>query len=154
PNGLDPGRIRAGGDGSLVRVESEFCFVLSSRAIPEKGWEGAIIAVRRINDLPPADRGGRRARLILIGDGYHAEEVRQRFADEPAVTFRGQLEHPVDTIVQCDAGLLPSWFVSESAPLAIIEYLACGLPVIATDRGSIPQMIRHQDRVAGIIVPL
>jgi glycosyltransferase involved in cell wall biosynthesis len=154
PNGLDPGRVRAGGDGSVVREESDFCFVLSSRAIPEKGWEGAIIAIRRINALPSSERGGRRARLILIGDGYHAEEVRRRFADEPAVTFLGQLNHPVDTIVQCDAGLLPSWFVSESAPLAIIEYLACGLPVIATDRGSIPQMIRHEDRVAGIIVSL
>ena len=40
-----------------------------------------------------------------------------------------------------DVGLLPSYFLSESLPNSIAEYLFCGAPVIATRIGEIPQML-------------
>jgi glycosyltransferase involved in cell wall biosynthesis len=38
--------------------------------------------------------------------------------------------------------------------LTIIEYLACGIPVVATDAGAIAEMIAVDGREAGLILPL
>jgi len=46
----------------------------------------------------------------------------------------------------------PSRFVSESMPSTVIEYLACGKPVIATTMGSIPEMITYDGREAGLLI--
>jgi hypothetical protein len=51
-------------------------------------------------------------------------------------------------------GLLPSQFISESAPSSVIEYLACGKPVIATARGSVPDMLAWDGIRAGVLVPI
>lgn len=45
--------------------------------------------------------------------------------------------------------VLPSW--SEGQPLAIIEAMAAGVPVVATSVGAVPDMVR--DGVDGIVVP-
>jgi glycosyltransferase involved in cell wall biosynthesis len=50
--------------------------------------------------------------------------------------------------------LLPTRFVSESLPNSVIEYLACGLPVIATQHACIPEMIADHGLTAGLTIPL
>jgi glycosyltransferase involved in cell wall biosynthesis len=50
-----------------------------------------------------------------------------------------------------DAGLLPSY--TESQPTAVIEFLACGRPVVATAVGAVPEMLAHHELRAGILVP-
>jgi glycosyltransferase involved in cell wall biosynthesis len=129
-------------------------FCLCSRAIPEKGWEQAINTVLNINRLHEEDRGNRKAHLVLIGGGSFADSLRDRFNSEDCVEFHGQMTQPVKVIQDCDVGLLPSYFISETVPSTVIEYLACGLPVIATDVGSIPEMLRVGNIEAGLILPL
>lgn len=129
-------------------------FCLCSRAIPEKGWEQAIKAVLNINCLPAEERGYRKAHLALIGGGDFADTLRDRFNSEDCLEFHGQMTQPVNVIKDCDVGLLPSYFISETVPSTVIEYLVCGLPVIATDVGSIPEMLRVGNIEAGLVLPI
>lgn len=153
-NGLDPMRIPQSTDRSVVvRSADEFVFCLCSRAIRDKGWEEAIAATIKINALSLEQRAGRQARLLLIGDSEYAKSLRAKYARQPGVEFLGQLQDPLPTILACDAGLLPSRFISESVPSTVIEYLACSKPVIATTIGSIPQMIVREDQEAGLLIP-
>jgi glycosyltransferase involved in cell wall biosynthesis len=151
-NGFDPAEVPS----ARKRQSSKdvFVFCLCSRAIAEKGWREAILAVQAINRLPPVKRANKRARLVLVGDGPFAEELKQEFGDDPAIAFRGYVQRVTEVIADADAGLLPSRFVSESVPSTIIEYLACGLPVVATDLGSIPEMISIEGTAAGLVLPL
>lgn len=50
-----------------------------------------------------------------------------------------------------DVLALPSYYPNEAQPLAIIEALNAGLPVVATRHGGIPEMI--EDGVEGYLVP-
>jgi glycosyltransferase involved in cell wall biosynthesis len=153
-NGFDPAAIDETGDRSVARSESDVVFVLVARAVAEKGWEEAIRATQGINSLAAHERGGRTAKLLLIGGGPYADELRERFAHDRSIVFCGQVVPVTEIVVQCDIGLLPSRLISESVPLAVIEYLACGLPVIATGVGAVPEMIRHKKFEAGTIMPL
>jgi len=50
-----------------------------------------------------------------------------------------------------DVFVLPTYYQYEGQPLSIIEAMAAGLPIIATDQGCITEMV--QDGVNGFIVP-
>jgi glycosyltransferase involved in cell wall biosynthesis len=151
-NGFDPAEVPPA--RKRQPAKDVFVFCLCSRAIAEKGWREAILAVQAINRLPPAKRANKHARLVLVGDGPFALELKQEFGDDPAIDFRGYVQRVTEVIVEADAGLLPSRFVSESVPSTIVEYLACGLPVIATDLGSIPEMISVEGTAAGLVLSL
>jgi glycosyltransferase involved in cell wall biosynthesis len=153
-HGFDPAEVPKRPGGSLRRGSDEFVFCLCSRAIAEKGWQEAIEAVLSINALPAPDRGGKRARLILVGGGPYADTLAAAFADREEVEFRGQLSRVVEIVAQCDVGLLPSRFVSESLPSTIMEYLACGIPVVTTDNGAIGDMVAVDGRDAALVLPL
>lgn len=153
-NGFDASQVADMKFQSSPKEKGMMKFCLCSRAIPEKGWEQAINAVLKINRLPAEERGNRKAHLVLIGGGAIADSLMERFNSEDCVEFHGQMTQPINSIKDCDVGLLPSYFISESIPLAVIEYLACGLPVVATDVGSIPEMLRVGNIEAGLILPL
>jgi glycosyltransferase involved in cell wall biosynthesis/tetratricopeptide (TPR) repeat protein len=153
-NGFDASKVEASKGREFHRQKGIMKFCLCSRAIPEKGWEQAINAVLNINSLPARNRGNRKAHLILIGGGPFADALREKFNSVDSVEFHGQMAQPIKAIKDCDVGLLPSYFVSETVPSTVIEYLACGLPVIATDVGCIPEMIKAGNVEAGLILPL
>lgn len=56
------------------------------------------------------------------------------------------------TLSQYDVLLLPTTFRSEGYPGIIIEAMSLGIPVIATDRGGIPEIVL--DRKNGLIIPV
>ena len=67
---------------SPPRSPGDFVFCICSRAVKEKGWEEAILATARINRRPDRARGGKRAKLWLIGDGPGLLALRGRYAAE------------------------------------------------------------------------
>ncbi|MCK5660193.1 MAG: glycosyltransferase, partial [Methanosarcinales archaeon] len=137
---------------NFARGVDDFVFCLCTRAIPEKGWEEAINATLEINALSHEARKGKRARLLLIGEGEYKRTLQAKYAGHEEIEFMGRVPDQFSVIHSCDVGLLPSRFVSESKPLTVIEYLACSKPVIATTIGSIPEMIAWDDREAGILI--
>ena len=93
-----------------------------------------------------------RARLVMVGDGperaraiMHAEEL--GVADR--VVFLGK--HPAvhEILSSADLFLLPS--ESESFGLAALEAMACGVPVVASDAGGMPEVVEHDH--AGYLLP-
>jgi glycosyltransferase involved in cell wall biosynthesis len=54
-----------------------------------------------------------------------------------------------DLVAACDVFVLPT--KKDFSPLAILEAAACGLAVVATDVGGIPEQVEHG--VTGLLVP-
>lgn len=92
--------------------------------------------------------------LNIAGDGSKRREFATRVkAMDLARNYRyhGVYTHPEDGrnfMESLDVFVMPS--LSEGTPNAIVEAMACGKPVIASDVGGIPDMIGDD---AGILVP-
>jgi len=95
----------------------------------------------------------RPARLLMVGDGPDrpaAERLAREMDIADRVTFLGKLKNPLEALAISDLFLLPS--ESESFGLAALEALACGVPVVATEAGGLPEVIRHG--VSGMMAPV
>jgi glycosyltransferase involved in cell wall biosynthesis len=135
------------GNANLSPVLEPFegvTFGMVARGVADKGWREAIEAARKVKAL-----NQKPMRLVLVGDGPCIQELR-REANEHWIIFAGQQNEPERWVRGFDVGLLPTCLPEESLPNSIIEYLACGKPVIATSVGGIPGMIG----TAGVLVPL
>ncbi len=125
---------------------SGFVFGMMSRGIPEKGWETSIEAFIKLNK--------ENTHLILVGGGEYLEGLKQKYAQQKNIHFTGHSNEPLEWINICDAGLLPSTYASESLPTAVIEYLCCSKPVIASDAGEIRNMLQKDGKEAGVVIPI
>lgn len=86
------------------------------------------------------------ARLTLLGTGVDAEAVLASFPPElrPSIAVIPRLTDPEDVIGELtahDVFLLPS--LNEGSPLALLEAMAAGLPVVAGRAGGIPDIVTH-----------
>lgn len=128
--------------------EDAFLVTQVSRAIPEKGWAEAIAAVKLAREHSRRD-----IHLMLIGEGVARQKALR--ADLPDfVHMPGFHPNPRDYFASADIALLASRFAGESAPLTVIEALAAGTPVLATDLGEVRQMLSTPDGPAGAVFPL
>ncbi len=83
-----------------------------------------------------------RARLVLVGDGPDLAAATQEIAASglnDAVVLLGEQQDVVPLLSAADLFLLPS--AQESFGLAALEAMACGVPVIASDVGGLPEVI-------------
>ena len=93
------------------------------------------------------------AQLILVGDGPERHRI-ERLIDK--LDLRRNIlvtgyRSDVAAMMNCaDALVLCS--ETENAPLTILEGMSCGLPIIATNVGGIPEQV--QDGKNGFIVPV
>ncbi|MCW3797514.1 glycosyltransferase family 4 protein [Sphingomonas sp. BN140010] len=136
-------RVGAAEHPSFTPPDGMFRFGMVSRGVRLKGWRRAVEAFARVRDGS--------SRLVLVGDGPAIAELR---AEQPSdVEFVGFSARPADWIARFDVCLLPTLFPHESLPTAVIEYLASGKPVIATDVGEIRTMLTAPDgRLAGTLL--
>jgi glycosyltransferase involved in cell wall biosynthesis len=78
--------------------------------------------------------------LRVVGDGPLNE-----IAWPEGATWLGALQREeVLALMQDAAALVLPSTCYENAPLTIVEAFACGLPVIASNLGSIPEFVRHR----------
>lgn len=94
------------------------------------------------------------ARLVFLGDGEERsslEALRQELGLETSVRFLGNVANPLPYMKQAKALVLSS--VVEALPTVIIEALAMGLPIVATDCPTGPREILC-DGSYGRLVPV
>ncbi|PKL90447.1 MAG: N-acetyl-alpha-D-glucosaminyl L-malate synthase BshA [Ignavibacteriae bacterium HGW-Ignavibacteriae-2] len=86
------------------------------------------------------------AKLILVGDGPDRSEC-ERLARElnlsKHVLFLGKQDALTEILNASDVFLMPSQ--SESFGLSALEAMSCGLPVISTSVGGLPELQKHNE---------
>jgi glycosyltransferase involved in cell wall biosynthesis len=110
------------------------------RLNPVKGIQYLIQAMKIVHDRMP------NTRLILVGEGVERERLEVlsiQLGIQKYVQFIGKVPHErvQANMQQADIFVLPS--LSEGFPNVILEAMACGLPVIASRVGGIPDIITN-----------
>lgn len=116
--------------------------------------------VKRIDDIVQILAAVRRAttrpvQLILVGEGPERpriEDLVRSLGLSQHVQFLGVQQTLTRTLQQSDLFLLPSQ--NESFGLAALEALSCGVPVIASRVGGLPEVIETGDRESGLLLPV
>ena len=92
-------------------------------------------------------------RLLMVGEGSMRAEVEQAIAAKglrDRVHLMGSRPDIPDILAASDVFAMSSdW---EGTPMAVIEAMAAGLPIISTAVGGVPQLVRHES--CGLLVPV
>jgi glycosyltransferase involved in cell wall biosynthesis len=88
--------------------------------------------------------------LDIAGDGARRaeyEELATRLGLDDLVTFRGRLTKPELARLMRSARLFVLGSRYENNPCVVLEALACGLPVVATRVGGVPELLNETNGV-------
>ncbi len=101
---------------------------------------GRLSAEKQIERIRPVLEAMPDARLALVGDGPHRQQLEAHFQGLPA-TFVGYLagEELASAYASGDAFLFPS--STETLGLVLLEAMAAGCPVVGANRGGIPDIV-------------
>ena len=105
---------------------------------PEKAHEVLLDAVALMA------AAGRRVRVVLAGEGPRRGALGQRaeaLGINDRVDFLGIRRDVAQLLHASDVVVLPSHDVVETLPLSLLEAMACGIPVIASRVGSVPEVV-------------
>jgi glycosyltransferase involved in cell wall biosynthesis len=84
------------------------------------------------------------ARLVIYGDGPERENLATLAATlGERVIFKGQTTEPERGFAEFDVFCLSS--DTEQMPLSLMEAMAAGLPVVATDVGDVKEMVSEEN---------
>jgi glycosyltransferase involved in cell wall biosynthesis len=130
----------------LGLAETDFVFGLVAKLWDGKGHMTAIEALPRILEEAP------NARLVFVGDGYlrpALEAHAKKFGVEKQVVFTGFRKDIAELNAMFDLAILISDF--EGMGRVLLEAMVMGKPVIATNVGGIPDVVR--DGRTGFLIP-
>ena len=115
-------------------------------SIPVIGWIGRMVPVKGLAILLKAvaqmSAVSRPLRVLLVGDGPERQELEalaDRLGIRDLIRFVGFAPEPLIFLDEMDIFVLPS--LHEGIPMALLEALASGIPVVAAAVGGIPGMI-------------
>lgn len=154
PNGVD---IDAFGQAADTSIESSTSaeppvLLTVARIHPHKGLDSLISAMRIVTEEVPE------ASLRLVGplsaESVYERELRQNVIDlglERVVEFVGYVPHVElpSLYRKCSLFVLPSR--SESQPITLLEAMAAGKPIVASDLPGVRDIV--QDGVNGVLFP-
>ncbi|MBK8908684.1 MAG: glycosyltransferase [Rhodospirillales bacterium] len=128
---------------------------------PDAIWIGAVGRLAREKDLPSLLRAiadlrsrvaERRVQLLIVGEGPERDGLVRHVADlglRDTVIFAGHVDAIADVYAALDILALTS--VSEGTPMAVLEAMAYGVPVVASAVGGVPDMV--EDGTTGLLFP-
>jgi glycosyltransferase involved in cell wall biosynthesis len=113
-----------------------------------RGWKGHSFLFEAFARLDEPD-----AMLLAVGDGPQREALGTLAAQlgiAERVRFPGNQDDVVPWLRAMDVFCLPSW-ANEGVPQALMQAMACGLPVVTTPVGSIAEIVTPGE--TGLLVP-
>ena len=154
-NGAEPARIHPVHNGV-----DPVCFPVATGepAVPTLSWIGRIDPLKDVETLLRSFHLVRRAvptcRLRIFGRAHEGQEDYQRrcvklsaeLGLDGAATFEGPVESPLEAYYAGHVVLLTS--ISEGLPYTVVEAMASGRPVVATNVGGVAEAVGD----AGILV--
>jgi L-malate glycosyltransferase len=99
-------------------------------------------------------RGAKKLRLVIAGGGTRARSLRRLAHDlglADRISFLGPVPHSHVPEVLNSFSVYCALSLHESFGVAVLEASACEIPVVATNVGGLPEVVR--DQITGFIVP-
>jgi glycosyltransferase involved in cell wall biosynthesis len=150
-NGVDLRQVRTVRTRDEVRrelgIDADALLVgTAGRLSPVKGQAGLLRAAKSILEIRED------VRFLIVGDGPLGGQLRSTAEElhvDQACHFLGPRSDVYDLMAAMDIFVLPS--LNEGIPMALLEAMALGTPVVAAAVGGIPEVVQH--RVNGLLVP-
>jgi glycosyltransferase involved in cell wall biosynthesis len=114
--------------------------------VPKKDYPNLLEAARLVGARTPS------VRFVAVGQGPHEKEIhelRHRLRLDDRVLLTGYREDAVGVLAGADIFVLASRW--EGLPVALMEAMALGLPVVATAVGGVPEAVGRG--IEGLLVP-
>ncbi len=151
PTGIDVERFAAA-DGERVRREFGIAAdePVVGIAAALRSWKGHLHIVRAMAEVV---RHFPDARLLIAGEGDLRKGITELIAElglQDSVILAGHREDIPDIIAAFDVSVMAS-YASEGIPQFALQSMAAGKPVVGTDTGGIPEVVK--DGINGCIVP-
>jgi len=150
PNGLDLEAIESLADElaafSVQKAASRPVLVAIGRLVPQKGFAVLLDAMAKVIRR-------REAQLVVLGEGVlrkSLEKKAQELGISEYVLFPGFISNPYPVLKHADIFVLSSFY--EGFGIVLLEAMACGTPVIATNCHWGPAELL-KDGEAGMLVP-
>ena len=149
PNGVDVKKFSPGSRemrGKIGVGDDEVMIIVARRMAPKNGVSVFARSVRALAGLP--------VRIVFAGDGEERPTI-EKLIDESGladrVTLLGNIpnDQMPSFLRAADMSVLPS--LMEATSIAGLEAMACGLPLVGTNVGGIPEIIENE--VTGLLVP-
>ena len=128
-----------------------FEVVMVGRMAKEKDFPLFCKAARHLDHVEPG-----RWRFTAIGDGHLRISLVRDYRDvveSGALRFLGFVDEVLPFLASADVGVLltDATVAREGCSNAIMEYMACGLPVMCTDGGGNPELV--ESGRTGLMIP-
>jgi len=150
-NGVDTERFAAAAANATSPWGADDIVIGTVARIQDvKNHRGLVQAFARLRELVPDQR--ERLRLSIVGDGPLMGALRAQVAElglQDVVWLPGARDDVAALLHGFSLFTLPS--LAEGTPVSMLEAMACGLPVVASNVGGIPEVVF--DGVQGSLVP-
>lgn len=149
-NGFDPDRLQLIEKDDLdQRRDGKLVAIMAARMVKEKDWRLFVHAARVIAETDA------RWTFVAVGRGPEREAL---LTEAAGLISAGALQFPegslevLPQVASADVGVLVTdpRYHAEGCSNSIMEYMACGLPVVCTDSGGNNELVL--DGVTGLLV--
>jgi glycosyltransferase involved in cell wall biosynthesis len=132
---------------AALKLEDKRIVVAVARLVPIKNLTLLVDAFAAVHERVA------RAHLLVAGEGPDRAALRNRAAAleiGDSITFLGAVPHHETPLVYRTGNVFALSSNFDNSPNAVLEAMACGLPVVSTDVGGVREFVT--DRVGGEIV--
>ena len=142
-NGVDLGSIQPNGYGTGSREPRIVCV---ARLVEKKGVDNLLESLASLNTR------GIGASCSIVGDGperARLESMASALGIDKSVEFFGTTPHEevIEEMRHADLVVLPARVArngdKDALPTVLLEAMACGVPVVSTTVGGIPEIVQH-----------